>query len=183
MIAVSLREKLGYKILNSKLKKQVRHRQICNLDLAKTTGIIFNATNQASYDSAMRFANFLIKSKEIDVTAIGFVSNKDMLAFFSNKKGFNFFSRKDLNWYGRPKDHIIDEFVEKPFDILIDLSLDEHYPVQYIVALSQAKLKVGRFIEDNTFYDIMIDTAKDNTLENLVNQVELYLSILNVKQN
>jgi len=174
-----MKQKIGNYILNRKLNRLKRKREICNLDLAKSVGIIFNATNQKSYERASRFANFLM-TKDIHILALGYVENKEMLKFYADKRGFKFFSRKNINWWGKPKNPSIDYFIEREFDILIDLSLESFFPIEYIVALSLAKLKVGRHLTEPNYFDIMIDISKERTLDNLINQVELYLSIMNV---
>jgi len=176
----NIREKLGYKLLNKKLKRKKRKVVVTNLDDAQTVGVIFNATNQDSYDRAYRFSTFLM-SKDIKVFAMGYVDDMHMLKYFAEKKSFKFFSRNNFNWYGKPKNPSIDFFIEKKFDILIDLSLDTFFPVNYIVASSEAFLKVGRMVDDCSYYDIMFDIKKEPTLDHLINQIELYLSILNVK--
>lgn len=178
---MGIRYQIGKFILAQKAKNLNRKREICNLDLAQTVGVIFNADNQESYERASQFANFMIKTKEIQVFALGYVDDKLMLKFFSDKRGFKFFSKKNLNWYGKPKNPAVDFFINKQFDILIDLSLQAYFPIEYIVTLSLAKLKVGRFCEgEHQIYDFMIDVSKNNTLDNLINQIELYLSIVNV---
>jgi len=180
---MSMRESIGLWILHRRIKKQTRNRQICNLDLANTVGIVFNATCQDSYDSATRFANFLTNNKQIKVYSIGYTNENKMLDFFQEKKGFKFFSRKHFNWFGSPKHDTIDFFINNEFDILLDLSITEYLPIKFIVGLSKAKLKVGRLIEGFDCYDVMIDVSKNNTLDYLIDQIELYLSILNVEPN
>lgn len=178
---MGIKEKIGAFILDRKSKKISRKREICNLDLAQTVGVIFSANSQESYDRASKFANFMINTKEIQVFALGYVDNKQMLKFFSDKRGFKFFSSKNCNWYGKPKNPSVDFFIDKQFDILIDLSLEHSFPIEYIVSLSKSKLKVGRFEErKDHIYDFMIDVSKQPTLDNLINQIELYLSIVNV---
>lgn len=178
---MSISDKIGRFVLRRRLSHQKRVREICNLDLAQSVGIIFSASDQQSYDRASKFVNFLITSKEIQVSALGYVDNKQMLHFFSDKRNFKFFSRKNCNWYGKPKNPSVDTFIDNEYDILIDLSLDSSFPIEYIVSLSKAKLKVGRFVEGSEhIYDFMLDVSKDNTLDNLINQIELYLSIVNV---
>lgn len=156
-----------------------RKRSASNFEVAHSIGIIFNATNQASFEKASAFAQTII-AKNIQVLNIGFVDNKEQLSFFTDKKGTKFFSRKNLNWWGKPKNPSVDYFIEKPFDILIDLSLIESYPIQYIVGLSQAKMKVGKFLDKNSYYDLMIDIKKEPTLDNLIKQVGVYLSMFKV---
>jgi len=176
---VNIKEKIGYFLLNRKIKRQSRKRSASNFEVARSIGIIFNASNQASYEKASEFAQSII-NRNIQVLSIGFVDNKEQLKFFSDKKGTKFFSRKNLNWWGKPKNPSVDYFIDKPFDILIDLSLKEFFPIQYIVGLSKAKMKVGRMFDQRSYYDLMIDIKKEKTLENLIKQVGVYLSMFKV---
>lgn len=178
-----MKEKIGLWVLRRKMAKLKRKRQICNLDLANTVGIVFNATSQESYDKATHFANFLINTKNIKVYSIGYVDENKLLGFFQEKKGFKFFAKKDFTWYGSPKHHTLDFFINSEFDILLDLSVAEYLPIKFISGLSKAKLKVGRVIEGFDCYDVMIDVKKNNTLEYLIDQIELYMSIINVEPN
>lgn len=176
---VSLKQKIGYFLLNRKIKRQKRSKTASNLEVAHSIGIIFNATNQNSYEQANAFAQSIIQ-RNIQVLCMGFVDNKQQLSFFTDKKGVKFFSRKNLNWLGKPKNPSVDYFIDKPFDILIDLSLKDSFPIQYIVGLSKAKMKVGRFIEKNSYYDLMIDIRKEPKLESFIKQVGVYLSMFKV---
>jgi hypothetical protein len=98
-----------------------------------------------------------------------------------------------LNWYFKPEEYSVKEFVKKQFDILIDLNLEEHLAVRFVLAESASKFKTGRycFIEPN-YYDLMISLPEDtkvvdgveekleiNTLELLIKQTEYYLKMIN----
>ncbi|NJK86580.1 MAG: hypothetical protein HC906_12035 [Bacteroidales bacterium] len=66
-----------------------------------------------------------------------------------------------MNWYQKPFGDTIDQFIKTPFDILINLSLDESYPIKYILALSASKFKVGKFFKEPNYMDLMIDVEKE----------------------
>jgi len=149
-----------------------------NLESAHLIGVIFNATNQASYQKANNFVQTLT-ARGIKVQCVGYVDNKEQLTFFAGIKDMLFFSRKDHTWWGKPKDPAVTQFTEKQFDILIDLSLRESLPVQYIVGLSKSKMKVGKFME-NGYYDMMIDIRKQPTLDNYIIQLGTYLNMFKV---
>ena len=176
----SLKYKYGHIVLSNKKKKIKRERGIYNFDTAKTCGIVFNASTQETYDKAKHFIDFL-KTKNINVVAIGFVDSKEVKDFYRETIHFKFFSRKNINWYGKPKNENVDDFISKKFDLLIDLSLENDYPLEYIAAMSLAKFKVGRFTSEKGDYDFMIDVNKNKTHDFLIEQIHHYLENLNKK--
>jgi len=171
------RLKIAFYILNKKLKRLKRKRGVFNFNTAKKIGIIYNATHQQNYEIANEFIS-KIKTLNNDIISLGFVDSKEVLNFYSKTIKNQFFSRKNLNWYGKPNNPFIEEFISTEFDILIDLSIINDYPIQYITALSKAKFKVGKFKDKNAYYDFMID-IKDNDIDLLINQIYHYLNIIN----
>jgi len=174
----SFKYKYGHAVLSNKKKKINRERGIFNFDTAKQCGIVFNATTQESYERAKSFIDFLI-TKNIIVIAIGFVDSKEVQEFYRETIHFKYFSRKNINWYGKPRNTNVDEFIANKFDILFDLSLSNDFPLEYISALSLAKFKVGRYTSDNADYDLMIDISKNPKPDYLIEQIKNYISILN----
>lgn len=157
-----IRSKVGNYVLRKSLKKQKRKMQSCNLHKAVSIGIIFNATHVFSFEVIKDFVKELsTTAKEIFV--LGFVDSKQMIDHYLYRKGFEFFTHNQLNWYKKPEGEIIKEFINKDFDILFYLSLEDIYPLRYILALSKAKFKVGRFFENDEYLDFMIDIEKEKT--------------------
>ena len=176
----SLKYKYGHFVLSNKKKKIKRKRGIYNFNTANTCGVVFNATTQEAFEKARAFVDFL-KSKSIKVSAIGFVNSKEVKDFYRETIHYKYFSRKNTNWYGKPKNTNVDEFINKNFDLLIDLSLSNDYPLEYIAAMSIAKFKVGRFTSEQGDYDFMINISKNKTHDFLIEQIAHYLTILNKK--
>jgi len=167
--------------LKKKLKKTVRTRQTINLNNAKSIGIIYNDNEQKSNEIIKEFVSFL-SQKDIQVYVVEFINKKIKSENYIKKKGFNYFSLNDLNWFYKPKSIIVDEFINNDFDILIDLSLNNNcFPVQYINALSKAKFKIGKFYETPNFYDFMINIDSNNDLSFFIEQIKHYLSMINSK--
>ena len=70
-------------------------------------------------------------------------------------------------------------FIEKEFDLLIDVTLEEHRPLKVVGGLSRARCKVGRFSEENTrYYDLMIKVDKKQNLAEFISQIQHYLTII-----
>ncbi|MBU0765007.1 MAG: hypothetical protein KJ607_09255 [Bacteroidetes bacterium] len=174
----AIKLKLAEVSLKRKLKGKNRIRIVHNLYSAKNVGIIFNASQSSAYDITRSFYTSLTQ-RGIKTEVLGFVDMKEILDYYTARKGYSFFCRKNLNWLGKPKNPVVDEFIGKKFDILIDLSLENSFPTRYIVSLTDASLKVGRYINKDSPYDFMIDISKNPSIEYLIEQVKYYLTVIN----
>ena len=154
-----IKTSIGVRILEKKLRNQRRSAVVCNIQYAQQIGIIYNATETVSFEIIKDLAKRL--SEHSSVSILGYVNSKKLIDHYLYRKGFDFFSRNDLNWYYKPVSEIAEGFGKKAFDILIDLSLEKYYPIQYLVALSPATFKVGKYTADEKYLDLMIDTEKE----------------------
>ncbi len=159
-IIESTKAYLGQRSIRTFLKSNTREVAACNIKEAKTIGILFNATHQISFEIVKAFVKDLsMKKKAVDI--LGFVDSKQLIDHYLYRKGFDFFTRSQLNWYYKPIVPNVEKFIVKPFDLLIDLSLDDPFPIHYIIACSLAKFKVGRYYEGQECLDFMIDMEKE----------------------
>ena len=67
---------------------------------------------------------------------------------------YDFFNIKDLNWYYKPQNYIIDNFIQKEYDILINLCDSSVIPIKYLVASSIARFKI-EFLKKTIKYTIL----------------------------
>lgn len=134
--------KFGLYKLKKQLRNHKRNKQVHNFESARSVGILCVATTDEVLDKAMELTNFLTH-KNIEVCLLIYCPLKDVPQKFLLRKGVNVFNIKDINWYGKPMVPFADEFFGKDFDILIDLSLQEVFPIRWISSLSKAKFKVG----------------------------------------
>lgn len=153
--------------LKRQLKQVSRNVKTCNIDHAGNIGILFNATETVSFDIIRDFVKQL-EGKKRNITALGYVHNKSLIDHYLYRKGFDFISKSDLNWFHRPNPKLIEGFTAKSFDILFDLSLDELYPIQYILATSTARFKVGKYSPAQEHLDFMIDISKEEMTMQLI---------------
>ncbi len=151
---------IGQKVLERKLRGSTRIPVVCNINNAKKIGIIYNATHLVSFEIIRNFVKDL-SQKKISVTALGYVNSKKLIDHYLYRKGFYFFTKSNLNWFDKPVTDAVEEFIKIPFDILINLSLEEYYPVQYVVALSISTFKAGRYFDEPNYLDFMIDIEKE----------------------
>jgi hypothetical protein len=173
-----LRRKIGqYYFKKERLKTNQVHGMV-NLGTAKRVGILYTLIDVPDYDKVSEFV-IQLQQEHKEVKALGFVKSKSMIHRFLPKLSYDFFSRKDVTWFYRPIHNTVKDFIEKEFDLLIDLSLSDTFPLKYIAGLSRSVCRVGRFSEDNTsYYDFMIDAKPAITFDEYLYQIKHYLTII-----
>jgi len=178
-----IKEFAGNHYLKKHLPKNQRFRKIVNLDEAKTVGIIYILNDEQTYNHITRFIKFL-QDKQINVKAIGYFDGNIRPIYAIEKLSLDYYDRKDLNWYGKPKGNYVTDFCKTDYDILIDVSLIDIFQTKYIAAFSKAKFKVGKDGENNkSIFDLMIDINPKTTLDEFITLIIHYLSIINKKDN
>ncbi len=160
------------------LRKELRFHQaehnVVGLQTAKEIGIIFYPRTPDDTNVINQFAAYLKDQKK----------KVNILAFYNSKKtalNFNFpyFNRKDVNWHFEPMSQNVTDFIQKKFDILINLVTTDCPPLEYVSALSNARFRIGRY-EDNNLHcaDMFIDTQGQDDVTYLVEQVKRYLHMI-----
>ncbi len=150
----------GKRVLNNLLASVKRSPAVCTLQEAESIGIIYNATEYVSFEIIRNLVKDLTHESK-KVTVLGYVDSKNLIDNYLYRKGFDFFSKNELNWYYKPVSPLVDQFISEPFDLLINLSLDDHYPIRYITSLSAARFKTGRYTTDDMCLDLMIDIERE----------------------
>lgn len=163
-----------YYFLNKELKFHKPPRQIVKFEEAKEIGIIFDATDTDQTAVVNQFADSLRGTKK-KISMFGFYNFPRPAINFN----FPYFNQKSLNWYLEPNGILVKEFIEKKFDILINVSVSENLPLEYISALSNASYRIGLYNPNKLFcYDFMIDLKGKNNLPKFTEQVKHYLHIV-----
>jgi len=151
-----------------------RRRHPVPFNSAQSVGVLFDATEQVQRDQVMPFIES-IKKQVKQVTAIGFLQNKQDASSFSFK-GFNL---NDIDWLGRPKKEVLENYAGEAFDFLICIYQKECLPIEYIAALSKAQMRVGPYTDNTYCYDLIIDTTKNDSTKHFLKEVEFYLHKIN----
>lgn len=149
-------------------------REMINLNQATRIGILFNATSADDIITVTKYAESLIQMGK-QVSLLAFQNNKD-----KENNDTRFFNKLNVNWFHIPKSDKIAAFHKKKFDILICAFVDECLPLEYIVATSDAKFRVGAFCDAKTnYYELMINTNKNRSLKYLLDQINHFLKVIN----
>lgn len=174
----NLKRKAGNYLLAKRLKDFSRERQMFTLQTAQTAGIIITLKDQESLELIKKFLNYLTNIN-IKVYILGFVDDKKIPESFLFWKGINLFSRHDLNWAGVPQSSTVKDFIDQRFDMLIDLSSADAFPVQYISTLSRSSFKIGRAGSKNAqCFDLMFELKKETPLGDYIENLSYYLNLI-----
>jgi len=179
MVFGKLRLSVGDYLLIRAARRLQRKRGVYNMDDSKSIALVYNATNKQDYEKVKAFVNYF-KEKHKQVLSLGYIDSTDPNMLLKTQLEFRFFTKKELNWHFKPSGLEINNFLDDEFDILIDLSLEDCFPLRYVSGLSKAKFKVGNAGKNSTlFYDMVIDVGDKKTLENFIDNVKHYLSMIN----
>lgn len=152
-----------------------------NLAACGKVGIVYVATDEQAHGHVRNYVKKIKDELGIHrIQCLGYSEEKVMPHYLHAKLHFDAIHQKDLNWYRIPGGNTVNNFIAEEFDVLIDLSLTDHLPIQYIVAKSRARFKVGRWGDSNRhLLDMMIDMAGANSLSQYIAQVDRYLLMIN----
>ncbi len=109
---------------------------------------------------------------------------RDYCIFDSNSNpasDSNSFSTTDLNWWGIPKPEKIRDFVDTDFDLLLCIARDWNFYLEYLLALSKAKFKIGSSENEKNPFDLNIKIEENRDTMYLAKQQIFYLAQLNKK--
>jgi hypothetical protein len=156
----NIKARIGRQKLEGKTVSAGRKINLCKLSEAKKIGILYNATEYVSFEIVRDLVKKLT-TNTVTFSVLGYVDSKKLIDNYLYRKGFDFFCKNDLNWYYKPVSPQTDQFINEPFDILINLSLDYQFPIHYISSASKATFKTGKYSETDTSLDFMIDIEKE----------------------
>ena len=172
------KKKVGKWVFQRELQTNSRTKEVRNLDDAQSIGILYDATSEQQIKIIKPFVSYFFNLKK-DVKALGYVNAKELSYCHTPKLQYDFFYQKDLNWYYKPQNYIIDNFIMKEYDILINLCDSNIIPIKYLVASSIAHFKIGIHEEDYEIYDLMISLKEDKSMHKLIHEIKHYINLIN----
>tara|TARA_B100000902_G_C27146539_1_gene831424 strand:+ start:358 stop:900 length:543 start_codon:yes stop_codon:yes gene_type:complete len=173
-----LKQNIGQWVFQRELKLNKRIKSVCNLDNARSIGVLYEATTEEQIKKIEPFIKYFFDLKK-DVKALGYVNAKQLSYCHIPKLQYDFFYQKDLNWYYKPQNYIIKNFISKEYDILINLCDSSVIPIKYLVASSLAHFKIGIHEEGYEIYDLMISLKEDKSMEKLTFEIKHYINLIN----
>ena len=154
-----------------------------NLAHARKVAIVYLVEDEATHNHVRNYVKRIKDELGIsNVKALGYSEQKVMPHYLHAKLNFDAICQKDLTWYRIPQGNTVQNFMAEEYEIIIDLTLEDRLPIQYIMAKSRSRFKVGRWSESNIkILDMMIDVAGSRSLPQLIQQVHHYLLMVNAR--
>jgi hypothetical protein len=175
-ILENLRIRSFKKQLLKNLTQQNRQRKISTVWSAHSIGILFDCTENAKSLEVLDFANALEREgKKVSLLAYNHVKKA------TESKPYPTFNRADTKWSGDLKPNIAKDFIQRRFDLLLVINLDKRRPIEWISAASQAAMKVGSASIIPNDLDIMLETPTEKSITFFLEQLDLYLDKIVLK--
>lgn len=178
-----IKSAVGRRMLSGESEPE-RETRGSNFNTAEKVGLIYLDEDENSYKKVKNFLRELKEQFPVkSVKALGFIDNvsKHVPVYQSHKLELEYFTRDELNWYLKPIRNI-STFVQDDFDILIDLSGGNVLPLNYIMKLSKARMKIAPKNTGSAAYcDLVIDMGHETSLEKFLEQLRNYLSNSKIK--
>lgn len=173
-----IKRNTGSKALSKSLRSLKRNKKVHNLASAHKIGLVGIVNSNKDFDDIMDLQRLLI-GKNMQVDVLVYYPGKETPQQLLMRKGINIFNRTEVNWYGKPLIPYAEQFCRYEYDVLIDLSLIELYPVRWISTLSRAMFKVGSLSYSGNPFELIIDVDGKKEITYLSEQIIHYLNLLN----
>lgn len=154
----NLQEFMKFRFLRYKTKGFLKRNKALRVSLpyqqALSVGILFSVEDKLKHDEIKEFIRHLEHDGK-QVKVISFLpKNKDNYEFM-----FDFFTEKDLSFWGNINSTTALNFTELPFDFLYYIDTTPNPMLMNLIARSKAKCRVGKFWEDKeSFFEMMIQS-------------------------
>jgi hypothetical protein len=176
----NLRIRLGKSKLSGKIDKTKRKACFLNLYHIKKIGIVWDASKPEDFIVLSRFHQRMTQENRT-VKIFGFFPGDEFPDQYTAVRFLTCLKRKEVDLFYCPVNPDSEEFIRTKFDVLIDINFNKQFPLVYVTSLSQAGLKVGLAdsMPENSPFDLMISMKKPVKIENFLEQVLFYLSVIN----
>lgn len=175
----ALKYRIGRLRLQDSFRQVQREKAFMGIDEIRTVGISFAFTTVEDFELLRKYIAYLREQKK-KVKAIGYYHTKEEPQVPYSKVEFDLYGKKSLDWLGLPSGHLVQNFIDEPFDLLLDLSDGKTLALYAIGGQSKARCKIGRFEEDGEhLHDLLIDSPAEKGLKYFLRQVDTYLQMIN----
>ena len=176
----NIKLKIGAAILRNKVGKNRRRKVYQNFNFVKNIGIVWNALNKEEFQTLAKFHQQM-SERNIDVQIIGYYDEKSLPDRYTAIRYLSCIRKDEINAFYIPISGDAQAFINKQFDVLIDINFDKLFILRYITVLSNALLKVGLSESENhaSPFDLIMEIKKPVSVDNYLKQVVQYLEMMN----
>jgi hypothetical protein len=157
---------------NAVLKKSKAFRNNLPYKQARTVGVLFSVEDKQKHFVIKEFIKKLEQDEKV-VQVLEYMPAKHENYEFK----FDFFTEKELSFWGNITSSSANQFADAPFDFLFYIDLEPNIFVLNVLARSKAKCRVGKHFDDGEQYlELMIESA--GGIQALIDSMYKYASQL-----
>lgn len=147
---------------NKSLRANIPYQQ------AHTVGILFTVEDKQKHHDIKEFIHQLERDgKKVQVLEY-LPKKKENYEFM-----FDFFTIDDLNFWGTLNSSVANKFATTPFDFLFCVDKESNPLLLYLLSISKAHCRVGRYHElEQDYYEMMIE--QNGTIKGLIDTMYKY---------
>ncbi|EMR02808.1 DUF6913 domain-containing protein [Cesiribacter andamanensis] len=159
----------------SQLRKNKPRRGSTSYRQARKVGVLFSMTNLDDYEAIRAFEKKL-KSEGKEVVVLCYLPK--------NVENFHFhydvFTVTDFSATGKVKAANVANFLEQKFDYLICLDRSPNIYLEYLLAASQARFRIGNYTDGKeALFELMIGFPEQASIAELIQQIYHYTNEFN----
>ena len=181
MFLKKIRTSIGRIFLAADSKKVNRTKKAMSLDQVASILLLVEIRTQDDIELVKKYINQM-KELQKKIKIVGYFDSAEPVDFNYSKVDFDLFNQKDLSTWMKPQGFLSESLVLETPDLLLDLNVNDKFPLTYIAAMSLAKFKVGKTSQSNAVtHDLTISIESNNSIDYLYNQVLVFLKMINSK--
>lgn len=176
----NLKNWAGNFLLKKELQRFKRNRKPASFQSVKTVGLLYVVPEEKDFPYITDFVKFFQDNGKV-VKALGFTNTDFVPHYCFPKLTYDYFTRKNSNWYGKPNHKFVDDFMENDYDLLIDLTTSPSFTMGFIGYLCKSKFKMGAMNDANVkHYDLMMQIDPNIPINEYITHIKHYLTNLNI---
>lgn len=155
-------------------RKNSAPRSSIGYNKVESIGILFTIENKVKHENVKA----LIKQLELDGKTV------EVLAYLPKNNEnheflFDFFTAKDISFWGKFTSDLIEKFSLKSFDYLFYIDNQSNLIMRNILAMSKAKCRIAHSNELNAPYsEMMVQVEEKNSIKKLTDEMYRYTKML-----
>ncbi len=176
----NLRVKVGKSVLAGKVAKIKRKPFYTNFNNIKSIGLVWDASKTEDFIYLTGFHQKM-SERNIEVKIFGFFPGNELPDQYTAIRYLTCLKKQELDFLFRPGSSESSTFIQRRFDVLIDINFKQLFPLFYITSLSMAGFKVGLAgsAPELSPFDLMISLKTPLTIDSYLDHVLYYLDMIN----
>ncbi|HYG37788.1 MAG TPA: hypothetical protein VD908_04180 [Cytophagales bacterium] len=148
-----------------------------NYNQAQTIGILFSSENIENIDALTNFVKMLQQDGK-QVKALTFHHTENKKSLHTYNFNHHVITDKDISNFGEIKSFLADDFINAEFDYLLCIDNNPSIVFENILQKSKAKCRIGKFIEGQGYYELMIKINENEGTDALMKQMYHYVKTI-----